>query len=121
MPDVTITGLNIVARPRPNAGGSRILAHFDCKVAGIELRGCVLVRTNKDGMVAWPPKLEGPEAVRRSVAFVDDALRHALMSSARDVYRMMGGTEAEWVKGKLDATPESSGLFKQNLHFSLSD
>lgn len=101
MPEVSILGLSRVSRPKPNKGGSIILAYFDCEVSGFELVGCALVRTPKNGLVAWPPSLVGvegrKEGARRAVKIRDDATRHAMMINAREAYRALGGTDAEWV------------------------
>ena len=93
---VTITGLNI-ASGKPNKSGIRIIAYFDCRYAGLRLNGCALVRTRNNGLTVSPPRLEGPEASRRSVTILDSALRRQMMEAARTVYRALGGTEAEWV------------------------
>jgi len=94
--EVTIAGVNIT-KGRPNKGGSRIIAFFDCEAEGFQLNGCALVRTAKNGLTVWPPKIEGPEAVRRSIVIVDDMLRNAIMRAAREAYRAIGGTDAEWI------------------------
>jgi hypothetical protein len=44
----------------------------------------------------YPPKMDGPEALRRSVTILDSALRHRMMEAARTAYRAIGGTEAVW-------------------------
>lgn len=94
---VTITGLNRVNSPKPNRGGSTVLAFFDCEANGLGLQGCALVRTPKHGLTVWPPKLDGPESARRAVNFTSDSLRHALMLNAREAYRALGGADAEWI------------------------
>ena len=97
MSTVTITGLSRISKPKPNRAGFTILAFFDCEAGGFALHGCALVRTPKDGLVAWPPKLDGPEGMRRSVAILDDSVRHAIMLHAREAYRALGGRDAEWI------------------------
>jgi hypothetical protein len=108
MPDVSITGLKRVNKPRPNQGGSKILAYFDCEVSGFELIGCALVRTANNGLVAWPPRLEDKEGARRAVVIRDDATRHAMMINAREAYRALGGTDAEWVGKCIPMGPRSN-------------
>lgn len=100
--EIRITGLSMVTKAQPHPSGVQFLAYFDAEVRGFALRGCVLVKTAKNGLVALPPKVEAPDASRRSIAIIDNSLRHQLMMAARDVYRMMGGTEAEW-------TPRAGG------------
>lgn len=95
--EVEITGLNKVPKQKPNKGGSTIVADFDCKVGGFLLIGCALVRTAKNGMTVWAPKLERPDNVRRAVTIVDDHLRAAMLQAAREAYIALGGTDAEWI------------------------
>lgn len=97
MNEVEITGINIVPKPKPNAGGSIIIAWFSCLANGFGLEDCALVRTNKHGLTVWPPKLNGPDSHRRGVTIMDDSLRSAMMLKAREAYRVLGGSEAEWI------------------------
>lgn len=101
MIDVAITGVSL-SRGGANRGGSRIIAFFDCEISGIQLLGCALVRTSKNGLAVWPPKLEGPEATRRAVTITDNLLRNAILQAARDAYRALGGTEAEYQRREQD-------------------
>ncbi|MES2176019.1 MAG: hypothetical protein V4523_19045 [Pseudomonadota bacterium] len=105
MNDVTITGLNRVRMPKPNRGGSTVIAYFDCEANGLALHSCALVRTPKNGLTVWPPKIDGPEATRRSVTFTDRSLRHAVMLNARESYRALGGTDAEWIGTSIPMGP----------------
>lgn len=97
MTHVTITGLTRVARPKPNQGGSTILAYFDCEVAGFALRACAFVRTSKNGLVVWPPRIDTKEGGRGCVNITDDSIRHSMMLHAREAYRALGGTDAEYI------------------------
>lgn len=100
MHELTITGLNRIPDPQPNAGGSTVLAWFDARVGGLQLYGCAFVKTAKYGLTVWPPKLDsGP---RRSVMIVDDSLRSALTRAAQTAYRALGGTDGEYLR-MLDA------------------
>lgn len=101
---VRITGLHRVTRPKPNRGGSTILAYFDCEARGIALVGCALVRTSGGGLVAWPPNLETQDK-RRSIRITDDALRHGMMMYAREAYRALGGTDAEQIGESVPMRP----------------
>jgi hypothetical protein len=94
--DVNICGITL-ANGKPNKAGHRIIAYFDCEYAGLRLNGCALLRTRSNGLTVYPPKMEGPEAVRRSVTILDSALRHRMMEAARTAYRAIGGIEAEWI------------------------
>lgn len=97
MNDVTIMGLNRVSNPKPNKGGSTVLAFFDCQSNGFMLQGCAFVRTPRHGLTVWPPKIDGPESARRSVAFADEKLRQAMVRAAQSAYRALGGTDGEWM------------------------
>lgn len=96
MNEVNITGLTRIAQPKPNRGGATILAFFDCRVNGFALAGCAFVRTARQGLTVWPPKLDGPEAARRSVTIADGHLRKLMVRQAQEVYRTLGGTDGEW-------------------------
>ncbi|MHA3840488.1 hypothetical protein ACX0GZ_04625 [Sphingomonas aestuarii] len=102
---VTITGLNRVTTPKPNNGGSTVIAWFNCEARGIAFTGCALARTAKGGLAAWPPKLDGPEMDRRSVKIIDHSLRHAMMLHAREAYRALGGTDAEYIGTSIPNPP----------------
>lgn len=114
MHDVIITGLNRVSQPRPNKAGNTILAFFDCQANGFSLAGCAFVRTARQGLTVWPPKLEGTDGVRRSLGITDDHLRKLMIRQAQEAYRALGGTDGEWIKAlgkeKLDEAHEANGL-----------
>lgn len=93
--DIHVYGLRIITEPKPNKGGATIIANFDCVANGFELTGCALVRTRKNGLVVWMPAIEGKNRWGLAISVKDSSLRHALMDAARDVYRAMGGTDAE--------------------------
>lgn len=97
MHEVTITGLARSAKATPNKAGYRILAFFDCEVEGFGLRGCAFVRTPRNGLTVWPPKLAGPNAERCGVEIKSEQLRKALVRFAQDAYRALGGTDGEWM------------------------
>lgn len=69
MHEVTITGLTRSTKATPNRAGYRILAFFDCEAGGFNLRGCAFVRTPRNGLTVWPPKLTGQNSERCSVQF----------------------------------------------------
>ena len=107
MPEVKITGLTQVEKPRPNKTGSSIIAFFDCEVSGFKLMGCALVRTRNNGMVAWPPRIDGNDNWKRCIIIRDDATRHAMMLAARETYRLMGGKDAEWIGSSIPMGPRN--------------
>lgn len=101
--DVKITGINIInGRPWAHGDGFRFLAHFDCEVGGIAIRGCTLHRTEVGGLVAGLPKLSTARGELRigALHIVDEALRHGMMSVAREAYISFGGKGAEWVSSR---------------------
>ena len=114
MHEVTITGLNRVSHPKPNKGGNTILAFFDCQANGLTLAGCAFVRTSRQGLTVWPPKLEGAESARRSVGIADERLRTLMVRQAQASYRALGGTDGEWIKTwdeeKSEEVDEGNGL-----------
>ncbi len=113
MHEVSITGLSRVAQPKPNKGGNIILAFFDCQANGLTLAGCAFVRTARQGLTVWPPKLEGADAARRSVGIADERLRKLMVRRAQEVYRALGGADGEFRdcdEEKSGQTDEGSGL-----------
>lgn len=98
MPEVTITGLTRITDPKPNKGGSIVLAWFDCETSGFALQGCAFVRTARRGLTIWPPKIEGRDSARRAVSITDKSLRKAMVSQAQETYRALGGTDGEWIR-----------------------
>jgi len=98
MEEVTITGLTRSAKATPNKAGYRILAFFDCEAGGFSLRGCAFVRTPRNGLTVWPPKLTGPNAERCGVEIKSEHMRKALVRCAQDAYRALGGTDGEWMR-----------------------
>ena len=54
-----------------------VRGRFNVLAAGIEVRGCSLIRTLKDGLTIAGPRLEGDNAPL-SIVFIDDKLRHAV-------------------------------------------
>jgi hypothetical protein len=92
---VAVTGLSQVRNLKQGNNGYTPIAYFDATVNGIDLIGCVLVRTARRGIAVWPPKIPSDE-IRRGVGFADNSLRAAIQKAARDVYRSMGGQHAEW-------------------------
>lgn len=90
---IMITGINL-ARCRKQ--GRRIVAHFDCEIVGIEIKGCALIRTEQDGLTIGLPQLDTLQA-QRGVKIVDNKLRNAVTRAAREAYKKMGGTDLpEW-------------------------
>ena len=98
--DCKIIAIRLVLDGRVSNGGNRFIANFDCNVRGILIRGCSLVRTDKSGIAVWMPRMhtdkDDPRMPRQSVTIVEDALRHTILTTARDAYRALGGADAEW-------------------------
>lgn len=95
MNDVTVTGLTRIATPKANTGGNTILAFFDCRVNGLAMNGCALIRSARFGITAYPPKLEGAADGRRSVVIIDEELRANMTRAAKEAYRLLGGADIE--------------------------
>jgi hypothetical protein len=85
---------------------NHVIANFDLRVHGIEIRGCVLIRTPKNGLAIAGPRLE-KDTARRSITFTDDKLRHAIQIRATAIYLKMGGTSLpDWaLNGAATAAP----------------
>lgn len=97
MQTITITGLDRVRDPKPSQNGHSILAYFSADVGVFSIKGCCLVRTARQGIAAWLPRLDDPKGhSRRSITLTDEPTRNALLKAAREMYIRMGGTEAEW-------------------------
>ena len=58
------------------------------------------MRTEKDGLVVWLPTFHADKShsgePHKSVAILNDSVRHSVLTAARNAYRALGGTEAEW-------------------------
>lgn len=111
MPEVSITGLTRITDPKPNKGGSTVLAWFDCEANGLALHGCAFVRTPRRGLTVWPPKLDGKEGARRHVGITDEHLRKAMVDRAQETYRKLGGTDGEWIRSDETDAAEASARY----------
>ena len=103
MSDVKISSIRIVDS-HPSQSGLRLLAIFTCDVSCIRIKGCQLMRTEKNGLSIWLPtfrrELDG--LVTKSVTILDDSLHHAVLDAARSAYRAIGGTKAEWEPARIN-------------------
>ena len=115
MSDVKITGMNRITKPKANLGGSIVLAWFDCEANGFAFKGCALVRTKRNGLVAWLPKIEGEQSRRRCVDFIDSSIRHAMMLNARETYRLLGGTDAEEIGKSVPMGPREAAAIRAEI------
>ena len=97
--EIQITSINLVGRRTSMRTGLRDIAQFNCDIGRlVRLKGCRLMRTDTNGLTVWLPTFHDEKGVvLKSVAIIDDSLRHRLMEAARNAYRALGGTEAEWV------------------------
>ena len=117
MEHVQITGLEMPRTVRITERGHSILAHFSCDVGVFSFRGCVLVRTNRDGIAAWLPRLDDHRGgTMRSVTLNDEPTRNAILKAAREMYIRMGGKHAAWTPRELDEDapdePETGGVVR---------
>ena len=90
--EITIKGITL-ADQKLGDTGRRIISFFDVEAFGIELRGCKLIRTDKDGLTVTAPNLDDERLSRRGVAFKSDLTRSAILQAARQAYRALGGTD----------------------------
>ncbi|WP_156639980.1 hypothetical protein [Bosea sp. PAMC 26642] len=86
--------MEIVEQPKPNAGGSIVLAKFNCTARGFTMIGCALViSTQRDRRKIWPPKGVGQPGSRSGSIRIDDqALLKAMLDAARSTYRELRPT-----------------------------
>jgi len=96
--ELKITALEMIDG-RTNQAGLTPVAFFSIDLRGIRIKGCQLMRTEKDGLTVWLPTFhaeKGTGGPHKSVTIIEDQLRHAVLTAARSAYRALGGTEAEW-------------------------
>lgn len=111
MENITIIGLERVRELRQSRQGHTILAHFSADIGVFTFKGCVLVRTARQGIAAWLPRLDEPRNHKfRSVTLNDEPTRNALLQAAREMYIRMGGTDAEWRSRDDDDGDDRDGL-----------
>ena len=104
---VTITGITL----NRGKGRCNVIAYFNASICGlIELRGCSLIRTEKDGLAVYPPRLDKNDP-RRGVSIIDTQLLNAMQVAARKAYRAIGGDDLPaWalnVVSQTTATPQN--------------
>lgn len=86
---VRITGLSLI-NARPWTNGELPLAHFDCEVRGLQIRGCLLIRGNRNYRICTP-KVEGPCGEANTIKIIDPDLRTEMTDAAMSMYRQFGG------------------------------
>lgn len=97
MTDIQIIGLSINFHSKETPNGHCILAYFDAKVHPFIVKGCALVRTNKQGLAVWMPRLDSArQQATRCVVLTDEQTRHRVLIAAREMFIRMGGEGAEW-------------------------
>lgn len=91
------------ARPR------RTIAHFDVRLFdAIEVAGCALIRTEKDGLAIALPR---DEKSQFSIRFMESAFHSAVCVAAREAYKALGGTDLpDWAKCASGARSENAGI-----------
>lgn len=96
--NITVTSMVRIAKPKPNRGGSTVLAYYDCEANGFEFHGCAFVRTSRNGLTAWLPKIEAPASAKPiAVNFVDERIRSHMVRAVQEVYRALGGKDGEYL------------------------
>jgi hypothetical protein len=87
---VQIIGVTLNPDPHPiGHKGGRILAFFDCKIAGIGLFGCAYMENYNGSFIALPPKIWHAKDKRRRVLFLDPDLRKQIRDAAAEAYRSL--------------------------------
>jgi hypothetical protein len=101
---IAITSISLL---RNTDDGRRLVAMFDVEIAGIAIKGCALVRTEKGGVAINTPHVPG--ARERGVWFTDALLHNAVIVSARKAYRALGGNDLPaWAMKADEPSPEAS-------------
>ena len=98
MNTVNIIGLHIVRTPAWD-NGDKLLCFFDCEANGFTFPSCLLIKTQRGGFVARPPKVKNQNNQPRSIWISDPSLGHQMMQAARRAYMALGGEGAEWTPG----------------------
>lgn len=95
--DIQITGLERARDPQPTVKGHLILAYFTADIGVFTVKGCALVRTAGGKLAAWLPNLNDAKAkANRYIQINDQPTLDSLLQHALQMYRRMGGTEADW-------------------------
>lgn len=89
--NVKVTGLSVVDG-EAGITGWRTLAHFDCRLLGLQMRGCSLVLSPQGELVPNPPGIRGPNSHRRAVHIIDRKLSEQLVKAVLPIYEALGGT-----------------------------
>jgi hypothetical protein len=89
--DIAVTGIRLVDAKPFESDGSLVIATFDCRVGGIAMRDCVLIRRKTGVMLSQPPKVDKRD---RLVSWVDRDLAIAVTNAAREKFIAIGGVEA---------------------------
>lgn len=90
--DVRVIGLRLV-ESKPWKDGDRLLASFDCDIAGFRLHGCVLIRSSRGFLIAQPPKGTTGRDQARAIEIVDPDVRAAMRDASHAAFLALGGTE----------------------------
>jgi hypothetical protein len=105
---VTITGLDRTLYREPTAQGHLILAHFNAVVGPFTLKGCWLVRQSKGTLAVWLPNLSDKrQRGLRYITLHDEPTRSSLLQHALQMYRRLGGTDAERPVAVEDVLPRN--------------
>lgn len=91
---IRIASMRLIER-EPNASGERLIAAFDLQVPFINMRSCVLVKTNQGNFNIWPPDTRD-RAGKPAVSMC--APIRPIILKALETYRAMGGEHGEWPK-----------------------
>jgi hypothetical protein len=99
--------MQIVRNPFQTPNGHEIMAWFSADIGVFSVQGCSLVRTNKGGIAAWLPRLDGSrDNANRNIRLHCEPTRSALLREAREMFIRMGGKGAEWRPRERDGIPD---------------
>lgn len=97
MQNIKITGMDIIENPKLTSSNNMILAYFGANIGPFRCKGCSLIRTARQGIAAYMPRLDHPnQHNQRFVSLHCEPTRNALLKAALEMYLLMGGKHAEW-------------------------
>lgn len=82
---VEILSMRLTGADAPEVRGANIVASFDCALAGLRLRGCILL-AHREGFEVRPPKAS---SLAGSVEFHSRSVLKSVIYAAKTRYREM--------------------------------
>lgn len=94
LPAFTINRMTVI-NSTPNAGGTRVLATYDLRIAGLMAKGCVLLQDARGVISAKGLLGKTSQGAKLLLTFDSPELEQAVTEKVVDAYRaLMGGRAA---------------------------